>query len=136
MRTEARIFFGVTAFFVVIGAIYWFTSYEDAGSVMLVACAGLGILTGVYLAWQGRRVGLRPEDREDASVRDGAGPVGEFATASIWPVAVAGGATVMALGLVLGEAVFLLGGALFLVAVAGMIRETRARRRDVSRGRS
>ena len=36
MRTESRIFLGVTSFFVVIGTLYWFLSYEAAGTAMLL----------------------------------------------------------------------------------------------------
>src|SRR5262245_52653450 len=64
MRTESRIFLGVTSFFVVIGTLYWFLSYEDAGAVMLAASACLGLLAGGYLFLQSRRFPLRPEDRE------------------------------------------------------------------------
>jgi hypothetical protein len=127
MKTESWIFFGVTAFFVVIGLVYWFTSYEDAGAVMLAASAGLGLLTGGYLYLQARRMTPRPQDRENASLREGAGPVDEFPTASIWPVALAFGATVLATGLVFGLAVVLLGGALFVIAVIGMVQESRGR---------
>jgi hypothetical protein len=127
VRTESRIFLGVTAFFVVIGALYWFLSYEDAGAVMLAASAGLGLLTGGYLFLQSRRIAPRPEDRDEATVAEGAGPVDEFPTASIWPIGIAFGATVLATGLVFGLAVVLLGSALFAFSIVGMILESRGR---------
>jgi len=129
VRVEARVFIGVTVFFFVIGVTYWFTSYEDAGAVMLLACAGLGIVTGGYLAFQAHRIAPRPEDRADARISDGAGPIGDFPSASIWPVALAFGATTLAAGLVFGLAVVLIGGALFVTAGAGLIRESRDRAR-------
>ena len=46
MKAEARVFLGITAFFVLIGVIYWFTSYEEAGAVMLAASAGMGVVAG------------------------------------------------------------------------------------------
>ncbi len=127
MRTESRIFLGVTAFFVVIGTLYWFLSYEDAGAVMLAASAGLGLVTGGYLFFQSRRIELRPEDRREATVAEGAGSVDEFPTASVWPIGIAFGATVLATGLVFGLAVVLLGGALFVIAIVGMVLESRGR---------
>ena len=65
----------VLALVVVIGAIYWFTSYEDAGTTMLVASSLLGLLAGGYLLLQSRRFPPRPEDRPDATLAEGAGPV-------------------------------------------------------------
>jgi len=127
VKTESRIFLGVTVFFVVIGLVYWFTSYEDAGSVMLAGSAVLGVVAGGYLWLQARRMAPRPEDRADASVPDGAGPVDEFPTASIWPIGIALGATMLATGLVFGLAVVLLGSVLFGISVIGMILESRGR---------
>ena len=37
-------FAGIGGFFVLLGTIYWFTSYEPAGTTMLLLCAGLGAL--------------------------------------------------------------------------------------------
>jgi hypothetical protein len=127
MRTESRIFLGVTSFFVVIGTLYWFLSYEDAGAVMLAASACLGLLAGGYLFLQSRRYPLRPEDREEATVAEGAGPVDEFPTSSIWPIGIAFGSTMLATGLVFGLAVVLLGGGLFLISSIGMVLESRGR---------
>ena len=44
MKTESFFYLGVTAFFVVIGTIYWFWSYEDAGATMLAAASLLGLV--------------------------------------------------------------------------------------------
>ena len=46
MKVESFFYLGVTAFFVVVGTIYWFTSYEDAGTTMLAASSLLGLLAG------------------------------------------------------------------------------------------
>jgi uncharacterized iron-regulated membrane protein len=127
MRTESRIFFGVTVFFVVIGLIYWFWAYEDAGAVMLGGCAGLGLLAGGYLYLWSRRIPPRPQDRDDATLAEGAGRVDTFPTTSVWPIAIAFGATMLATGLVFGLAVVLLGGGLLVIAVTGMVLESRGR---------
>src|SRR5690242_21495654 len=58
--------------------IYWFTSYEDAGTTMLAASSLLGLLAGGYLLLQARRFPPRPEDRPDATLAEGAGPVDQF----------------------------------------------------------
>jgi len=125
MKTEARIFFGVTAFFVVIAITYWFASYEDAGTVMLMGCAGLGLVAGSFLAFHARRMQPRPEDRTDAVVSDGVGAVGRFPNATIWPLGLALGATLIGVGLVFGLAVVLIGVAIFAISIVGMLSDSR-----------
>ncbi len=125
MKVEAYFFLGVTAFFVVIGGVYAFTSYEDAGTTMLAGCALLGLLTGGYLLLVSRRIAPRPEDRPDATIADGAGARAEFPAASIWPFALAFGATALATGFVFGVWVIVLGGTVFTLAAIGYVAESR-----------
>ena len=80
MRSEALIFVGATVFFTVIGLVYWFTSYEHAGAMMLAASALMGIVAGGSIWLLSRHADVRPEDRDDATIAEGAGPVGVFAT--------------------------------------------------------
>lgn len=127
MKVESFFYLGVTAFFVVIGAIYWFTSYEDAGTTMLVASALLGLLAGGYLLLQARKYPPRPEDRPDATLEEGAGPVDEFPAPSIWPFVFAFGAVVFATGFIFGIWVILPGAAILAFGVVGMIRQSRGR---------
>src|SRR5215831_1842406 len=85
MKVESLFYLGVTAFFVVIGTIYWFWSYEDAGSTLLAASSLLGLVAGGYLLVQARRFPPRPEDRPDATLADGAGLVDQFPASTVWP---------------------------------------------------
>ena len=102
MRTEGLIFVGVAVFMAVIGTIYWFTSYEDAGTTLLATTLGLGLIPGGFLLYRTRRMASRPEDRPDATPGEGAGEVGTFPATSIWPLVLAGGATFAGIGLVFG----------------------------------
>jgi hypothetical protein len=125
MRDETRVFLGVTAFFVVIGIVYWFTSYEEAGAVMLAASALMGFVAGGSIWLLSRRAPTRPEDREDATLADGAGPVGIFATQSIWPFAVGLSAAVFASGFAFGVWLVMVGGAAFVLSILGYVLEAR-----------
>jgi|SRR5712692_6874499 hypothetical protein len=125
MKVESLFYLGVTAFFVVIGAIYWFTSYEYAGSTMLAASSLLGLLAGGYLFLQARKYPPRAQDRPDATLAEGAGPVDEFPAPSIWPFVFALGAAVFATGFVFGIWVILGGAAVLGLGVVGMIRQSR-----------
>src|SRR5207342_2438282 len=125
MKVESFFYLGVTAFFVVIGAIYWFTSYEDAGTTMLVASSLLGLLAGGYLLLQARKFPPRPEDRPDATLAESAGPVDQFPASTIWPFVFAFGAAVFATGFVFGVWVILGGAIVLVLGVIGMIRQSR-----------
>jgi Cytochrome c oxidase subunit IV len=125
VKVESFFYLGVTAFFVVIGAIYWFTSYEDAGTTMLAASSLLGLLAGGYLLLQARKFPPRPEDRPDATLADGAGPVDSFPAPSIWPFVFGLGAVVFATGFIFGIWVVLPGAAILGLGVIGMIRQSR-----------
>src|SRR5262249_61103889 len=102
MKVESFSYLGVTAFFVVIATIYWFWSYEDAGTTMLAAASLLGLVAGGYLLFQARRFPPRPEDRPDATLAEGAGPGAEFPAATGWPFVFGFGATGLATGLGFG----------------------------------
>jgi Cytochrome c oxidase subunit IV len=125
MKAESFFYLGVTAFFVVIGMIYWFTSYEDAGTTMLAASSLLGLLAGGYLLFQSRRFPPRAEDRPDATLAEGAGPVDEFPAPSIWPFVFGLGSVVFATGFIFGIWVILPGAAVVALGVIGMIRQSR-----------
>jgi cytochrome c oxidase subunit IV len=125
MRTEARVFLGVTVFFVVIGLIYWFTSYEDAGAVMLAACAVMGIVAGGAIMVLSHGAPTRAEDDPDASIAEGEGPVDVFPTQSIWPFAVGASATVAASGFAFGAWLVLIGAGALAVTLVCWILEAR-----------
>ncbi len=126
MRTEARVMITVAIFFGVIAICYWFTSYEDAGTVMLTASCLLGTLPGLYYLWWSHRMTPRPEDRDDATIEDGAGVVGAFPGSSIWPLVLGLGFATMTLAFVFG--VWLAAPAMAII-VSGAIGGTMESRR-------
>lgn len=129
MRVEALVFLGVAAFFLVVCAVYWFTSYEKAGSTMLLLVAFLGFLPGSYMFWWGARWGgnmkPRPEDSDEAELEDGAGVVGAFPSSSIWPFVLGVSMAFVAVAFVFGAWWAVLGGAGVLSALIGYTMETR-----------
>ena len=125
MRTEAAVFLGVTAFFVVIGVIYWFASYEEAGAVMLAASAIMGLVAGGSIWFLSRHAPVRAEDRDDATILDGAGPVDVFPLHSVWPFAVGLSAALFASGFAFGLWLVLIGGGALAISLIGYVREVR-----------
>lgn len=125
MRVEARVMIGVGIFFAIIGAVYWFTSYEPGGTVMLFFTIVLGLLPGTYFLWWSRRMQPRPEDRPDATMEEGSGAVGSFPEQSIWPLCLGAGCALCALALVFGLWFAIIGAGLAFSAAAGYTIESR-----------
>lgn len=119
-----RVFGGVGAFIALMAVIYWFTSYENAGSVMLVVAAILGLWAGTFL-WRSAR------HLEVSAPRSGAAPVEGTAflpAASPWPLGIGLGLTLVLNGLLIGTW-FLVPGVMVLgVSVAGWAKQSRHRR--------
>jgi divalent metal cation (Fe/Co/Zn/Cd) transporter len=125
VRVEAIILLFLGVFFGIVGIVYWFWSYEDAGSVMLVGTSALGFLPGAYYFFWHRRMGKRVEDREDASIAEGAGEINSFPGSSIWPFVMGMGAFLTLLSLVFGIWLILPGITLIVSALIGVTAESR-----------
>jgi hypothetical protein len=125
MRVEAIILLFLGVFFGIVGIVYWFWSYEDAGTAMLVGTCTLGFLPGSYYYYWHRRMGARVEDREDASIAEGAGEVNSFPGSSIWPFVLGMGAFLTVISLVFGIWLIFPGISLILTALVGVTAESR-----------
>lgn len=121
MRLQGRVFLGIAAFLLVIGAVYWFASYEAAGTVLLIGSAILTCFAGIYLLIQARRFPVLVEDEPEATVAEGAGDVGVFPTATAWPFVVGMGTVIMFNGLAAGVWIFVGGAVIFLAGVLGYV---------------
>jgi hypothetical protein len=89
-----RMFLFIGGFMVFLAVLYWFTAYEDAGTVMLALSAVLALWFGTYLWLQQRRAG----SGDDAVP----GEAPYLPAASAWPFAIGLGAATVANGLVIG----------------------------------
>ncbi len=131
MKAEARIFFIVAGFAVFMAAIYWLLTAlyathgaEPVGIVALFLTGGLAFLAGSYMQFVARRIELRPEDREDAEISDGAGELGFFSPGSYWPIGMAATAALAAVALAFFH-IWLLVIALvaLLITIGGLVFE-------------
>lgn len=104
MKLEARIFLWIALFCWVVAGIYagWTNwngdGIEVAGTAALVLSGGLLGISGSFFWFVSRRIDARPEDRNDAEIAEGAGELGFFSPGSYWPVAIAFGAMLSAIG--------------------------------------
>ncbi len=130
MKIEARIFEVIAVFFIVMGTVYTVATYyyrtgvEWAGAACLFFTAALAVLAGSYFRFVSRRVEIRPEDYDDAEVEDGAGELGFFSPHSWWPIAIAAGAALFALGFATHNFWFAIASAgVILATVTGLVME-------------
>jgi Cytochrome c oxidase subunit IV len=123
VKVEGLVFVVVTLFFLIATPIYWFMSYDPTGTTMLTLTFGLGALVSFFFLYSSRRFHPRPEDKADGEVEELAGEYGFFSPHSWWPLACASSAAVMFTGLVFGWWLFLIGAAMAVVGVLGMVYE-------------
>ncbi|MDY7084379.1 MAG: cytochrome c oxidase subunit 4 [Actinomycetota bacterium] len=130
MRTEYKIFAGVAVFLFGAAVVYGFYTrgatghLEWIGTVALILSGLLCSMCGGFFWFVARRIDLRPEDREDGEIAEGAGEIGFFSPGSYWPFGIALSATVAGLGLVFWMWWLLaLGLIMVIVASSAMIFE-------------
>jgi hypothetical protein len=129
MKFEWKVTLGASLFLLIVFIIYFLTSYEWGGSMMLLfgGIAYMMLFSFLLLQWHRRKGIPRPEDREDGTYEQGAGEVAFFPSASIWPVSMGIGFVFMAVGLVYGMWYFLIGFFVFLGAIIGFSTEAEAK---------
>jgi hypothetical protein len=124
MKVESRIFEIITVFFFIAAIVYTVLTHEVVGVVGLFLTGGLSLIIGTYFRFVSRRLEARPEDNPDAEVSDGAGDVGFFSPGSYWPIALAGSAAVVGIGLAFFYVwLLVIGGVLLLITVGGLVFE-------------
>jgi Cytochrome c oxidase subunit IV len=106
VKTEYKIFAGVAAFLFAAATLYGFWTrgqtghLEWIGFIALILSGLLCSMCGFFFWFVSRRIDLRPEDREDGEIAEGAGEIGFFSPGSYWPFGIALSAAIAGLGLV------------------------------------
>ncbi|MET7568340.1 cytochrome c oxidase subunit 4 [Streptomyces sp. NPDC005492] len=121
MKVEALLFGGVAVFFAGAAALYGWWSRDPAGTAALAVAFLMAALVSFFCAVQYRRKGRRPQDRTDAEVADGAGPLEFFPAQSPWPLITALGFAVVCTGVVYGLWLLLIGFGVLARGVLGMV---------------
>ncbi|MDR3082991.1 MAG: cytochrome c oxidase subunit 4 [Streptomyces sp.] len=121
MKIEALLFGGVALFFAGSAALYGVWSGDPSGMAVLIVAFGMAAVISFFCTVQYRRRGRRPQDRMDAEVVDGAGPLEFFPARSPWPVVTALGFAVAALGVVYGLWLFLIGVGVLARGIFGLV---------------
>lgn len=130
MAEEVRFFLRVALFTVVIGTIYWFVSYEIAGTALLAGIVASALFFIVLIAGGVRAVRRGPKNLKgilgfEETGRDDPLALGEdvFPAASAWPVVASISAVLVTVGLVYGAWLWIPGTALGLACIWGWLTE-------------
>lgn len=140
-----RVFGVIGLVLAVTGGIYWFASYENAGTVMLLVAAILAWWVAGYLLLRERAVPsptieraqaeaeTRAAEGEASATSAGTVVAGEVEAehylphASAWPFVIGLGGAAIAVGIVLGLWVVVPGVAFLALGIVGFVRQTRRR---------
>jgi hypothetical protein len=132
MGTNARLFWILAGFFLVVAALYTSWSLLDPlhGTVEWAGTITISLLSvfSAFLAFYLSRVykaqnGELPEDRFDANIDDGEAEQGHFSPWSWWPIVLAGAASIVVLGLAIGPWISFIGAGILLISVVGWVFE-------------
>jgi hypothetical protein len=124
MKVEAWIFGIGTAFFVVVGPLYWVASGDWTGTSALAMTTLLMAMVTLYLGFHVAKMDPRPEDRKDAEIAEGAGELGFFPPYSWWPLWCGATLAVIVYGVALGAWwLFIIGVILGALALSGWVFE-------------
>ena len=123
MKVEGWLFLGVGMCFAGTDIVYWYTSKDPTGTAALAFCVGLGVLTGFYCLFTGRRLPKRPEDDNAGEIAQGTGELGFFSPHSWWPLFLGRAAAVAVLGFAVGWWLFLIGMLFTVFATIGFVFE-------------
>lgn len=126
MRTAAWMMLALFAFGAISGTIYWFVTYEPAGTLLLWSFSLMPLIVAGYLLLHGgTRVGTLEDDPDASPDRAAGQEIGTFPVASAWPLVLVLGSIVAAASLVYGLLLLPVGLALIALAVLGLMRESR-----------
>ncbi|CNG09465.1 Cytochrome c oxidase subunit IV [Mycobacterium tuberculosis] len=128
MRVQAFMFYGTAVFFLATDIVYWLWSKDWTGTTALGLAVGLAGLIGFYVHFTVRRLeranaGPLFEDDPEGEIADAAGELGFFSPHSWWPLYIALSASAVALGIVFGWWLVILGVCAAILSTIGLVFE-------------
>jgi len=129
MRTNARLFWILTVFYILADAGYIISSTSAYGKLEVIGSAAIAMLVfmagfiAFYLQKTARVQGPVPEDRLDANIEDGDTEIGFFAPWSWWPFFLGLFGAMAFTSLAVGWWMFIIALPLAFVAIIGFVFE-------------
>jgi hypothetical protein len=126
VKTAAWMMLALFAYGAISGTVYWFMTYEPAGTLLLWSFSLMPVIVAGYLFIQGAMRARTLEDDPDATPDRAAGQeLGTFPAASTWPVVLVLGSITIGASLVYGLILLPVGLGAMALAVLGLMRESR-----------
>ena len=122
-KVEGYLFASGFIAFSLAAVVYGLLSHEVVGTVALAFTAGLALLVSFYVLYGLRNLELRPEDRLDGEIADGAGELGFYSPHSWWPLPVAFFGAAVFTGVAVGWWLVILGAIGLGLSVIGFVFE-------------
>ena len=129
MKTNAKLFLLLTAFYLIDAVIYGYWSFNANGKVEIIGTAAIGMLVFLsgfiyfYVNKTANHSGVLPEDRLDANIEEGDAEIGFFSPWSWWPLALGFFASIVFASLAVGWWLTFCAVPLALVALIGLVFE-------------
>ena len=124
MKSNYRLFLGLSIFYFIIAVVYFQLGGEVLGFTGMLLSGCLAGMVGFYMWFTNRRIGaVLPEDNLTAEISDGAGELGFYSPHSWWPLPVALAACAAGLGLVLGWWLTIIAIPTLIISVIGFVTE-------------
>ena len=127
MSTQVKFLLGAGGFAIVVAIVYWYFSYETAGTGMLLFMGLAAAFIGGYILLRaGRERRVYAEDDPDADHAKQTGVhVGWFSAGSFWPLVMGIGTAIALQGFIWSAWLVAFGAALFVWALVGLMMESR-----------
>jgi len=126
VRTTVWMMLALFAFGAISGTIYWFVTYEPAGTILLWSFSLMPLILAFYLMLHGGgRLRTLADDPEATPDRAAGQELGTFPAASTWPVVLVLGSITVGASLVYGLLLLPVGLGVMALAVLGLMRESR-----------
>jgi hypothetical protein len=124
MKSNYRLFLGLSIFYFIIAVVYQQVGGEVLGFTGMLLSGCLAGMVGFYMWFTNRRIGaVLPEDNLTAEISDGAGDLGFYSPHSWWPLPVALAACAAGLGLVLGWWLTIIAVPTLIISIIGFVTE-------------
>jgi hypothetical protein len=124
MKSNYRLFLGLSIFYFIIAVVYQQVGGEVLGFTGMLLSGCLAGMVGFYMWFTNRRIGaVLPEDNLTAEISDGAGDLGFYSPHSLWPLPVALAACAAGLGLVLGWWLTIIAIPTLIISIIGFVTE-------------
>ena len=124
MKSNYRLFLGLSIFYFIIAVVYQQLGGEVLGFTGMLLSGCLAGMVGFYMWFTNRRIGaVLPEDNLTAEISDGAGDLGFYSPHSWWPLPVALAACAAGLGLVLGWWLTIIAVPTLIISIIGFVTE-------------